>query len=428
MSTLGRSGYGERGPGRRSWGVTIVSDLHLSRHCDPHHAGHDLHDAGFARFLDHVRRRAAERCSNWRLVILGDLVDLPDAGAPPGEAIAELTRVATGHPQLLRAVGAFMAAGLQIDVVAGNHDVALLRSAVRERLAELIPAGDGGTGVPGSMAFHPWIFHIPGVLYAEHGSQYHDITAVPALLGLDGGKDRRPAGQPLIAELERYRGRLRERRTRPGQAAALVGAGQESLRFAAVLARQALALSGPELARRRDRYHGLTLRQYATQVGITHDTLVGIDDLTAASAWSIATRLVRTWVVGPSVRAARNLSVGRGRSPDPLWQPADRAAYLRSAWPAIHHLLRAAGQAVPFYVFGHTHHAEELPLVDGTARYLNTGTWKMSPERTAPAPGTFVEITGEPGTIEPVAKLLRWNDELGHPQALSPVDGAHEAW
>lgn len=414
---MDRTGNGESGGGH--WGITVVSDLHLSRHCGPHDAGHDLHEAGFARFLDDVRRRAAERGSSWRLVILGDLVDLPDASAP-AKAIAELTRVASGHPRLFEAVGAFLAAGLQVDLVAGNHDVALLRSAVRARLTELIAAGDSRVGVRESVAFHPWIFHLPGVLYAEHGSQYHDISAVPALLGLDGAEDRQPGGQPLIAEFDRYRGRLRERRTGASEAAALLGVGQESLRFAAVLARQALALSGPEQAHRREHYHGLTLRRYAAQVGITHDALVGIDDLTAASAWSIGARLTRTWVVGPSRLAARSLRAGRGRSRDPLWQPADRGAYLRRAWPVVHRLLHAAGQAVPFYVFGHTHCAEELPLADGTARYLNAGTWQPSRERTASPPGTFVEITGEPDVIEPVATLLRWNDEAGRPEALPP--------
>lgn len=411
-----RASNGEARSGPGPWGITIVSDLHLSRHCDPDHADHALHDAGFARFLDHVRRRAAERGGQWRLVILGDLVDLPYAGASTAEAAAELTRVAAGHPRFVAAVGGFLAAGLQVDVVAGNHDVGLLRTGVRERLAELLRPGGGDAGRPAGVAFHPWIFHVPGVLYAEHGSQYHDITAVPALLGLDETEDRRPSGQPLVAELERYRSGLRERRARSRGLAALAGVGQESLRYAGILARQALALSGPELARRRERYHAVALPRYAAQVRIAHDALVGIDALTAASAWSIGARLVRTWVTGPSARAARNLLASRGRRRGRFWQPADQAVYLRRAWPAIHRVLGAAGQSVPFYVFGHTHLAEALPLADGTARYLNTGTWRAS---TGPsAPGTFVEITGEPGASGPVARLLRWNDELGRPEAL----------
>jgi UDP-2,3-diacylglucosamine pyrophosphatase LpxH len=432
LSTLDPVGNGGRGPDPGRWGITIVSDLHLSLGCNRGHdaGGHILHDAGFARFLGHVRRRAAEERSGWRLVILGDLVDLPDAEAPPAETITVLTQVAAGHQGLFGAVGEFLAAGMQVEVVAGNHDVALLRRAVRERFADLVLAAARDSSVMTGVSFHPWIYHLPGVLYAEHGSQYHDINAMPALLGLDGSDDHRPAGRPLAAELARHRRRLRERRAERSWPAAQLGDGLESLRFAAALARCARAMSGPELARRRAAYRGATLRRYAAEVGIAHDALVGVDELSVASAWSIAGRLLRTWVLGPAARAAPRLLPRDRRRHGPLWQPADRAAYLRGAWPTIHRLLRAAGQAVPYYVFGHTHYPEELALPDGSARYLNAGTWGSagSPEgRPAPASaGTFVEITGGAGTAAPVARLLRWNDEAGRPEALTGHGTAHE--
>jgi hypothetical protein len=427
LSTPDRVGSGGPAPGPGGWGITIVSDLHLSLGCNRgHHAGHLLHDVGFARFLAHVRGRAGEQRSSWRLVILGDLVDLPDAEAPPAETITVLTEVAAAHPGLFGAVGEFLAAGMQVDVVAGNHDLALLRRAVRARFADLIAAAAGGPNRPAGITFHPWIYHLPGVLYAEHGHQHHDINAVPALLGLDGTDDRRPASQPLVAELRRYRRRLRERRTRASRIAALVGAGYESLRYAGALARRARVLSSPELARQRAAYRLSTLRGYAAEVGIAHDALVGIDELSVASPWSIAGRLLRTWVLGPAGRAAAGLLPLRGQRQGPLWQVGDRAAYLRRACPAIHGVLRAAGQAVPYYVFGHTHHPEDLALLDGSARYLNTGTWElagMPVDAAVPASaGTFVEITGGPGTTVPVARLLRWNDEVGRPEALAGTD------
>jgi UDP-2,3-diacylglucosamine pyrophosphatase LpxH len=420
MSTMDRAGNGEGSSDPGRWGIAVVSDLHLSRRCHPPNApGDALHDGGFARFLGHLRRRAAERRSSWRLVILGDLIDLPHASVPPTETVAELTRVAADHPRLFEALGEFLAAGLEVEVVAGNHDIALLRRAVRERFADLVLAGASNAGMRGRMVFHPWIFHVPGVLYAEHGSQYHDITRVPELLGLDGTDDRRPLGRPLIAELERYLRGLGERRTRAAsRAAALLGVGQESLRFAGAATGHAFTRSSPQAARQRAAYQALTLRRYAAEVGITHDALVGIDELTVASAWSIAGRLARTWIVGPSARAARGLVPRRGRLLRPLWQPADQAAYLRSAWPAVHHLLCAAGQAVPFYVFGHTHYPEELALADGTTRYLNAGSWESTRQSAAAPRGTFVEITGEPGAARPVARLLRWNDEAGRPEPV----------
>ena len=310
-------------------------------------------------------------------------------------------------------------------MVAGNHDIALLRRAVRERFTALVLAEAGPAGMrEDSIVVHPWILHLPGVLYAEHGSQYHDITRVPGLLGLNGTDDRRPAGPPLISELERYRRDVGERRAGVDRAAALIGVGQESLRFAGALARQALGLSGAELTRQRAAYQALTLRRYADEVGLAHEALVDIDELTAPSAWSIGARLARTWVVGPSARAARAWLFERRRPQRRLWQPADRAAYLRSAWSAVHQILDTAGQPVPFYVFGHTHHPEQLALADGTARYLNAGTWEPFPTSAAPLRGTFVEITGgEPGATRPVARLLQWNDELGQPQPVSLAGG-----
>jgi hypothetical protein len=102
---------------------------------------------------------------------------------------------------------------------------------------------------------------------------------------------------------------------------------------------------------------------------------------------------------------------------------SDRAAYLYRAWPAIDGALRAAGQAVPYYVFGHTHLAEERPLGGGDARYLNTGTWSAAvprgdPASPAPCRFTFVEITDGPGGSGPAARLLRWNDEERRREAV----------
>jgi hypothetical protein len=238
----------------------------------------------------------------------------------------------------------------------------------------------------------------------------------------------RPAGRPLIAQLECYLRGLGERRAgAASRAAVLLGVGQESLRFAGAVTGHAFPRSSSQAARQRAAYQALTLRRYAAEVGITHDALVGIDELTVASAWSIAGRLARTWVVGPSARAARGLVPQRGRRLRPLWQPADRAAYLRSAWPVVHHFLCAAGQAVPFYVFGHTHYPEELALADGTTRYLNAGSWESTPQSPVAPRGTVVEITGEPGATRPAARLLRWHDEAGRPEPVLTLAGTSSA-
>jgi UDP-2,3-diacylglucosamine pyrophosphatase LpxH len=368
--------------------IVVVSDLHLTGGAAGRTGG------AFAGFLADLGRRASWR--PLRLVILGDFLDLPrphpttggGRAAFEGEVTAELERIAVGHRELFGALADLVAGGAMVDIVAGNHDVALLHGFAQQRLRQLLAAGGG-------IVFHPWIYHLPGTLYAEHGHQYHDVNAIPLLLQPWEADDPALLQRPLALELERC---LAVRR--PRSALALVD--------------RVCRLSGPALAGRRDAYRRDTLRRYAAQVGLAHGALLAIDGLSEASAWSVARRLARTRLVAPARRAW---------SPGPLRRVSDRAAYLYRAWPAIDDALRAAGQAVPYYVFGHTHLAEERPLGGGDARYLNTGTWSAAvprgdPASPAPCRFTFVEITDGPGGSGPAARLLRWNDEERRREAV----------
>jgi hypothetical protein len=92
---------------------------------------------------------------------------------------------------------------------------------------------------------------------------------------------------------------------------------------------------------------------------------------------------------------------------------------------AIHQLLLAANKSVPYYVFGHTHIAEQFPLAFGatTPSYLNSGTWTqiIPPDFEAPSSReyfTFIEITRAPGSATPAGRLLFWNDAAGQVEPL----------
>jgi UDP-2,3-diacylglucosamine pyrophosphatase LpxH len=363
--------------------IVVVSDLHLTGGAAGRTSG------AFAGFLADLGRRASRR--PLRLVILGDFLDLPrplpttggrgGRAAFEGAVTAELERIAARHGELFGAFADLVAGGAMVDVVAGNHDIALLHGFAQRRLRRLLAAGDG-------IAFHPWIYHLPGTLYAEHGHQYHDVNAIPLLLQPWEADDPALLQRPLALELERCLAVPRPR-------------------SALALADRVCRLSGPALGSRRAAYRRDTLGRYAEQVGLAHGALLAIDGLSQASAWSVACRLARTRLVAP---------VRRAWSPGPLRRVSDRAAYLHRALPAIDGALRAAGQAVPCYVFGHTHLAEERPLGGGAARYLNTGTWSAAlpaGDPASPAPGrfTFVEVSDGPGGSGPAAWLLRWNDE-----------------
>ena len=165
--------------------VVLLSDLHLGAGTVPTGCGSfwdDLFDGdsefeAFARWL--VEAGAT------RLVLLGDTIDfhrVPLEGAAfardASEAIDQLDRVARSHPRFFGALRMLIGAGLGVDVVVGNHDVELARHEVQARFAALAGQdGWSGTSPLESPRFHNWFMYLPGVLYAEHGNNYHDINS-----------------------------------------------------------------------------------------------------------------------------------------------------------------------------------------------------------------------------------------------------------
>jgi hypothetical protein len=104
---------------------------------------------------------------------------------------------------------------------------------------------------------------------------------------------------------------------------------------------------------------------------------------------------------------------------------AQTGGYLFQSTLAIHPLLMSFGQAVPFYIFGHTHHSTRLPLPSQgpPAFYLNAGSWigmdfpGGSPSASA-RDFRFVRITVQPGA--PAAgEILAWEDALNQVQPVS---------
>jgi UDP-2,3-diacylglucosamine pyrophosphatase LpxH len=183
----------------------IISDLHLRGGFQNATAGLYHFDEEFADFLRHYRiHRGTNR--PWRLIIGGDLIeflfitDTPDPterllrGATftenelrygPGTA-AEKSRwkldviLRSSHPQLLLAMARFIAEGNEILVLRGNHDIELSWPEVQEHFRRLI-AEHHPTDVSymrmkelvaARVQFPLWFWYTPGLLYAEHGSQY----------------------------------------------------------------------------------------------------------------------------------------------------------------------------------------------------------------------------------------------------------------
>lgn len=338
--------------------LVIVSDLHLGP--GPSECVESFYnDNAFASFLDHMRE---ER--RFRLVMLGDFIDFlraelvtnPDA-EPMGEtiALATLDRVIEGHPKVFDALARFLEAGGTLDVVAGNHDAELVRPALQHRLRAAL-----GPGV----TFHRWIYYVPGLLYAEHGHQYDSLNCFSTFLEPFADDDEkvleRPIGLYLFCEVERLNATLDPcpdhashhlryfalaARRRPREAAVTM---RRKAGVAAATVRQARTMSSLERAERRAAYRSRSLPAYAKEIGLSTRSVLAIDSLSAAPkepqrvlASQVLHRLTPSRAMGP---------LGR------------RVKYLEDASIGIHEALRRERRDVPFYVFGHSHGAQHLPL------------------------------------------------------------------
>jgi len=376
---------GRRG-GQAHRSIFFVSDLHLGcEHVRPEahssQAGACHCDEAFGRWLDDVTKEQTPV----DVVLLGDTFDLSevrasrthaDSGSPVTEALASLDCVLTSHPVMLDSLARLSGTGSSLHVLPGNHDIELTAPAVQHRLRMRIEEASGHD-VWQRVAFHPWVFHVPALLYAEHGNQYHDINAFPTLLWafVEGDVDR-----PLAAAVERY--------SRDRDIVAFVTRAAQTVR----------RMSRPATARRRERYRTTVLPAYARHVGIDPAALIAIDRQADVSVPAIAARLGRKLV--------RSLLRGDG----------DRAGYLHAASPAVHAALASVQQEVPFYVFGHTHVAEERALPGG-ARYLNSGSWSCAEtsQRSAPRPLPYVHVE-QPEAGSATAAVLWWDDSQGRPE------------
>jgi hypothetical protein len=92
---------------------------------------------------------------------------------------------------------------------------------------------------------------------------------------------------------------------------------------------------------------------------------------------------------------------------------------------AVHRSLAAAGCAVPFCIFGHSHAACHLQLPEGVGEYLNTGTWSSDYREATGGvqhvansqKRTWIELTRR-GSDNAQAKLLHW---AGGPVEISTL-------
>jgi UDP-2,3-diacylglucosamine pyrophosphatase LpxH len=375
--------------------LVVLGDFHLASGRDPLTGAvaprEPFHDDGaLARFLDHLAVDVGRR----RLLIIGDLldfsrVDLPglraDAVESDAVTLRKLDRIAAGHPEAFAALGRASAAGVEIHLVPGNHDFQLGRPAALERLGRLLARYGGRTTDPAPVRLHPWIYYEPGFVFAEHGHQYHDVNCFPGLLELGQAHGLTDVRPPLGWYLDRRR-----------------------LRLARGLLGELARLRSPSEAARRQAYRARFVAPQAEATGLSAGALERLDRLSERARRDLLRRALATLTRAPEARTP----------------------YMQRAASAIDRLLRRSGEAVPFYVFGHTHAAARTPLRPDADHpvYLNAGTWSAISHRGSAADSTgprralhFLELRFDPGG-GPAALLRRWNDSdqrvesLGGPQ------------
>jgi UDP-2,3-diacylglucosamine pyrophosphatase LpxH len=377
----------------------FVSDLHL-RPGVADRAPDTVYDQLLSDFLSAVREEEEGSPRRSCLVLLGDVFELTQpavwqqvgVGSDP---LRRLVVLAHDHALVVASLAAHLRGGWPVTVVPGNHDDALRRPAVQEKLRALLCSTV--TSDTAELSFQPWILHVPGLLYAEHGHQYHDINASSALLD-PGGESR----HDLARVLHRYRARLARN---PG----VVLRGVATFRLALDLLVSATILSMPNGRGQRAGYRERVMGGYANGV-LDEDTVRALDGLAEASPARTIRRLLRK-----AIRRAAS-------------RPEDDD-YLLAAVRGVHQLLTSAGYRVRFYVFGHTHVAAERDLgpgVDGAnAVYLNTGTWSDATRRgspgSRPAP-TYVDVLLGSGGVSGHVREWYGTEPLGRDS--SPSRGA----
>lgn len=363
-----------RTPGPVPRQLVLVSDLHMGAGDRNDRFNRDRE---FIAFCHHLAGTPPTLREARRMVVVGDFLELLGVRAAGEErltssvkvALARLDRIVDAHGAVFAAMADLVDVGWDIDVVIGNHDIDLIRPAVQHRLGDLLGRGRR-QGCP--VRFHPWIFHVPGVLYAEHGSQYHDINWFPELVWAGGEDGNDPISHPLAAHLG----------ARPAVPA---------MAHVRRLANQLLGVRDP----RRRRYRSGGLTALSQEVALSREVLRRIDLVPAASAGAMALRLVR--------QLCRRRQGG--------------AIYLRRAARAVDGILQRAGAGCAFYAFGHSHATEHRCLVDGEQgpEYLNVGTWSLDVRGSRRGPpgeerGTFAVIDCPPGD-RPTAALHSWSPQ-----------------
>jgi UDP-2,3-diacylglucosamine pyrophosphatase LpxH len=465
-----------------AYNLLALSDVHLGSdlvyHVRPdaprRTATSDRRDRDLVALLDYYRlTRVDDR--PWRLVIGGDFIDFTGMSVMPcsdvhggvivtepteeelahglggaeDHTLAKLRLVMAHHAEVMQALSAFVAAGNELVIVPGNHDVDWHWDSAQAEFKQALTAG--GAVDESRITFAPWFYYEEGLIYLEHGHQYDSYCSHDHVLYPVSPNDPRRSTRSLSDILLRYVVRPTRGMTEGGHDAM---SWHDYLRFAVslgvggllMLARrffnanralfalwrehvsEAAAWARGEHERRIDRFNGvraiglerlkklvhlqrppLTRSIGALMSGVMLDRVLMA--LLAGLAMAAAFTVFDHWAAAGGVGLAVALVLAVLRRAWFRRHAVDPSAMLREGSAGVARLFPAA-----FVVMGHTHLPEVRPA-SAEATYVNLGAWaeeEVSEGRPAlPATRTHLVLTH--GGSSPVARLMQWRDAGPHP-------------
>ena len=456
--------------------VLVVSDLHFGEELLPgasteRRRAVELAATAFRAFLAHHAARRL-RGRPWHLVIAGDLFDfmsvvVPGTPAMPARSaderrlglqrsvaagVVRMRLIAEAHRPLIADLVRFAAAGHQVDIVVGNHDVELLEPEVAAELAGHFRAAGADAQTLARLRVVPWFVYIPGVAWIEHGHVYdegcsfeynlapcdpadgrlvwnadyaavrHLGTALPdvdphaieewsswGFLRFGWQQGARSFGRLLLGygrfigalasarALHRSHGR-RDRRRREHRARLVRVAAEGGLPLAQASAIDRLARTPLTVSWRR-----LGRMVMLDKLGLGAGVLLAwiLLAVLLPIAWAVVGAAV---VLGAAAATARWLGAHLVTSQLPM--------------RGVPRRIRAHVDA-PVVVFGHTHDPRWQPLAGG-GLYVNCGTWLPATRPGLRRSFTHVMIQVQATDGAPKIELRQWRDGASSPFTVEP--------
>jgi UDP-2,3-diacylglucosamine pyrophosphatase LpxH len=469
--------------------ILVISDLHLGEDLRPGGANVSYlrHLVTLERELENFLAHYASHRRDgrpWRLVVNGDMVDfmsvmiLPDddkteegiddedrlygLGFGERQSQKKIERVIARHQGVFRRLGEFVAAGNDLVIVVGNHDVEFHYPSVQRTLVEWLSGLALGIGASDEVRadfarrieFCPWFYYKQDLIYIEHGHQYDEYCSFDYLLhpvadqrrvrggGEQLNKKSRIALSVAHAGMRYFANQIPDYDPHTAEQwgffdyfkwawAQGVRGGLRLAYFYGLLVWRVVelwyTLRGVDAERRE--LHHQRLRDLSAHWMMSEEKLMALDALRREPVtrrfWKLLAALfIDRILLGLAALVTAGVLVGHLHG---AWKAVGALATVVAfacVNQALNHVrlessakkLRAMTSLIqglvcaPLIVFGHSH-TPEMVRLDGGGTYFNTGTWASDDAKSA---FTHLMVVGDEEG-RPRAELHQWRDGASLP-------------